>query len=69
MAEFLEKLAFNSVDVIIYYFFQFKRIGGILADELPVDQASLHAAIMAINNALDSSDHWATLKGIVVNFR
>ena len=68
MAEFLEKLAFNSVDVIIYYFFQFKRIGGILADELPVDQASLHAAIMAINNALDSSDHWATLKGILVNF-
>lgn len=42
---------------------QFRRIGGILAEELPVDEAALHAAIMAINNALDGTDHWATLKG------
>ena len=42
---------------------QFKRIGGILADELPVDQAAFHAAIMAINNAIDGSEPFATLKG------
>ena len=42
---------------------QFKRIGGILADELPVDQAAFHAAIMAINNAIDGNEPFATLKG------
>ena len=42
---------------------QFRRIGGILAEELPVDEAAFHAAIMAINNALDGPDHFATLKG------
>ena len=31
---------------------QFRRIGGMLADEVPVDAAALHAAIIAINEAL-----------------
>ena len=45
---------------------QFKRIGGMLTDELPVDEAAFHAAIMAINNALDSSDYYKTLKGMYI---
>lgn len=43
---------------------QFRRIGGILADELPVDEAAFHAAIMAINNALDANDSGVTLKSL-----
>jgi hypothetical protein len=34
---------------------QFRRIGGMLADEVPVDTAALHAAIIAINEALDQN--------------
>lgn len=32
---------------------QFGKIGGILANELPVDEAALHAAIIAINEAIE----------------
>lgn len=32
---------------------QFRKIGGILANEMPVDEAALHAAIIAVNEALD----------------
>lgn len=31
---------------------QFGKIGGILANELPVDEAALHASIIAINDAV-----------------
>ena len=31
----------------------FSKIGGILASEMPVDEAALHAAIIAINEAVD----------------
>ena len=31
----------------------FKKIGGILAEELPYDEAAVHAAIIAINDALE----------------
>lgn len=31
----------------------FSKIGGILANEMPVDEAALHAAVIAINDALD----------------
>ena len=31
----------------------FRKIGGILANEMPVDEAALHAAIIAINEAID----------------
>jgi len=31
----------------------FSKIGGILANEMPVDEAALHAAIIAINDAID----------------
>ena len=31
---------------------QFSKIGGILASELPVDEAALHAAVIAINEAV-----------------
>ncbi len=41
---------------------QFRMIGGILADELDVDEAEFHAAIMAINDALDHHDSGLTLK-------
>ncbi|XP_067934294.1 ras GTPase-activating-like protein IQGAP1 isoform X2 [Watersipora subatra] len=33
----------------------FGKIGGILATEMPVDEAALHAAVIAINEALDRS--------------
>ena len=39
---------------------------GILADELPVDEAAFHAAIMAINNAIDGGETKATLRGKLV---
>lgn len=32
----------------------FQKIGGILAKELPGDSAALHAAVIAINQAVDS---------------
>lgn len=41
---------------------EFRKIGGIMADDLPLDEAAFHAAIMAINKALDGSDHQATLR-------
>ena len=31
----------------------FSKIGGILANEMPVDEAALHAAVIAINDAID----------------
>jgi hypothetical protein len=31
----------------------FSKIGGILANEMPVDEAALHAAILAINDAIE----------------
>lgn len=34
----------------------FGKIGGILANEMPVDEAALHAAVIAINEALDKQD-------------
>ena len=34
-----------------------------MADELPVDEAAFHAAIMAINNAIDGGETKATLRG------
>jgi Ras GTPase-activating-like protein IQGAP2/3 len=32
----------------------FQKIGGLLANDMPVDKATLHAAIIAINEALDN---------------
>lgn len=32
---------------------QFGKIGGILASELPVDEAALHAAVIAVNEAVE----------------
>ncbi|XP_076802630.1 ras GTPase-activating-like protein IQGAP1 isoform X2 [Clavelina lepadiformis] len=40
---------------------QFSKIGGILANELSVDEAALHAAVIAINEALDAGDTAATM--------
>lgn len=34
----------------------FSKIGGILAAEMPVDEAALHAAILAINDAIEKKD-------------
>jgi len=31
----------------------FQKIGGVLASEIPVDSAALHAAVIAINEALE----------------
>lgn len=35
---------------------EFKKIGGILANEMPIDEAALHAAILAINDAIEKKD-------------
>lgn len=43
---------------------QFKKIGGILASEMPVDEAALHAAIMAINDALSRDSVRNTLRAL-----
>lgn len=43
----------------------FSKIGGILANELSVDEAALHAAVIAINEAVDRripADTFAALK-------
>ena len=34
----------------------FSKIGGILANEMPVDEALLHAAILAINDAIEKKN-------------
>lgn len=39
----------------------FSKIGGILANELSVDEAALHAAVIAINDAIDHGDPQGTL--------
>ncbi|XP_071537174.1 ras GTPase-activating-like protein IQGAP1 isoform X2 [Panulirus ornatus] len=36
---------------------QFGKIGGILASELPVDEATLHAAVIAVNEAIEKNDY------------
>jgi Ras GTPase-activating-like protein IQGAP2/3 len=40
---------------------EFTKIGGILAEEMPVDEAALHAAILAINDAVEKRDLEALL--------
>lgn len=42
----------------------FSKIGGILANEMPVDQASLHAAVIAINEAIDHESAELTLRSL-----
>lgn len=39
----------------------FSKIGGILANELSVDEAALHAAVIAINEAIDHRDPEGTM--------
>ena len=40
----------------------FGKIGGILANELSVDEAAVHAAVLAINAAIDQDDPAELLK-------
>lgn len=42
----------------------FSKIGGILANEMTVDDAALHAAIIAINEAIDKEDSEETMKAL-----
>ncbi|XP_064390864.1 ras GTPase-activating-like protein IQGAP1 isoform X3 [Halichondria panicea] len=42
----------------------FGKIGGILANEMTVDEAAVHAAILAINEALDKDDPVETLTAL-----
>lgn len=42
----------------------FGKIGGILANELSVDDAALHAAIIAINDAIEHQDAAETVKAL-----
>nr|XP_053647814.1 ras GTPase-activating-like protein IQGAP1 [Cherax quadricarinatus] len=44
---------------------QFGKIGGILANELPVDEATLHAAIIAVNEAIEKGDHSELLETLI----
>lgn len=43
----------------------FSKIGGILANEMPVDEAALHAAILAINDSIERKN----LDGLSVNLK
>ena len=43
----------------------FGKIGGILANEMPVDEAALHAAVIAINEAIDKNVSQVTKKLIM----
>jgi hypothetical protein len=42
----------------------FSKIGGILANELPFDEAALHAAILAINDAIEKQNTENILKAL-----
>ena len=42
----------------------FGKIGGILAKEMSVDEAAVHAAILAINEAIDKGEASATLAAL-----
>ncbi|XP_071844396.1 ras GTPase-activating-like protein IQGAP1 isoform X4 [Apostichopus japonicus] len=42
----------------------FSKIGGILANELSVDDAAVHAAVIAINEAVDKQDVEGTFKAL-----
>uniref|UniRef100_A0A7N6BGV3 IQ motif containing GTPase activating protein 2 n=1 Tax=Anabas testudineus TaxID=64144 RepID=A0A7N6BGV3_ANATE len=42
----------------------FSKIGGILANELSVDEAALHAAVIAINEAIDKGQAIVTMKAL-----
>ncbi|XP_054279057.1 ras GTPase-activating-like protein IQGAP1 [Macrosteles quadrilineatus] len=42
----------------------FQKIGGLLAKELPGDSAALHAAVIAINQAVDAEDSQALLTSL-----
>lgn len=42
----------------------FSKIGGILANELSVDEAALHAAVIAINEAIDHGDAGGTFTAL-----
>ncbi|XP_031561536.1 ras GTPase-activating-like protein IQGAP1 isoform X2 [Actinia tenebrosa] len=42
----------------------FSKIGGILESELPVDEAALHAAVIAINEAIDHQDATGTMEAM-----
>ena len=44
----------------------FGKIGGILANEMPVDEAALHAAVIAINEAIDKNVSQVTKKLIIM---
>uniref|UniRef100_A0A3B3SIN3 IQ motif containing GTPase activating protein 2 n=1 Tax=Paramormyrops kingsleyae TaxID=1676925 RepID=A0A3B3SIN3_9TELE len=43
----------------------FNKIGGILANELSVDEAAWHAAVIAINEAIDRGQAEATFKALI----
>ncbi|CAH1797463.1 unnamed protein product [Owenia fusiformis] len=42
----------------------FSKIGGILANEMPVDEAALHAAVIAINDAVEHDDVAGTIQAL-----
>jgi hypothetical protein len=42
----------------------FSKIGGILANEMPIDEAALHAAILAINDAIEKKLTDTTLSNL-----
>ncbi len=46
---------------------EFTKIGGILAEEMPVDEAALHAAVLAINDAVEKKDLEALLAGLLLH--
>lgn len=67
VAKFTEEEITNMARELQKYGLQlpaFSKIGGILANEMPVDEAALHAAILAINDAIEKRNMENLLNGL-----
>ena len=67
VAKFTEEEITNMARELQKYGLQlpaFSKIGGILANEMPVDEAALHAAILAINDAIEKRNLETMLNGL-----
>ena len=48
---------------------EFNKIDGMLAAEMPADEAAMHQAIKEVNVAIDEGDSQRTLEAINVSFQ
>ena len=67
VAKFTEEEITNMAKELKKYGLQlpaFSKIDGILANEMPVNEAALHAAILAVNDAIDKQSYKNTLEAL-----